>query len=450
MKRKWFGTDGIRGEYNGPVLTDLLAYRLGRAAGMWMKQEQLRPKVAIGRDTRASGPALLKALAQGLGQEGVEVIDLGILPTPGVAVALQAWNLNLGVAITASHNPARDNGIKFFGTGGEKFDDVWETEIEAIIEALPEDALPEEVPVFNHYDGMSLYLNKVRRHFAGLRLDGHCIVVDTANGATCGATPQVLTELGATVIERGNEPDGVNINYGVGSEHVKGLCQAVLENHAWLGIAHDGDGDRLVMCDLHGAAVPGEVLLYLMAVLSEEAGMLRKSVLVTTEQSNLGLDAALEAKGIRTVRTDIGDRYVLKAMLEEGYSLGGENSGHFILSDYNPTGDGLFAALYILKRLLEHETDLSHWLAELNLYPQRTGALLMTSKPELSSVNGYGELMEQVNAELGGAGRVHVRYSGTEPKLRLLVEASSDEKLKVVWDMLETGLLVLLKPYLNE
>jgi len=450
MKRKWFGTDGIRGEYGGSVLNDSLAYRLGRAAGSWLKQQKLCPKVPIGRDTRRSGEVLLRSLTLGFLAEGVDVVDLGVLPTPGVAVALQAWNLNLGVVITASHNPARDNGIKFFGTGGEKFDDAWESEIEAIMEGIEEQPVPDEDPEPKTYDGLSLYLNKVRRHFPGLNLEGRTIVIDTANGATCQASPIILKELGACVIQMGDSPNGENINDGVGSEHAEGLSKAVIRNQAWMGIAHDGDGDRLVMCDAQGTVVPGETLLYLLAVLSNESGLLRQSVVVTTNQSNLGLDAALEKSGIRTVRTDIGDRYVLKAMLDEGYNLGGENSGHFILGDYNPTGDGLMTALSILEYLLQSRSSLSDWLKKLTLYPSKSSALKMSSKPDLSSMPEYTALTDELCEQLEGAGRLHIRYSGTEPKLRLLVEAASTELLDTVWTRLNEGLRSILAAYLLE
>lgn len=423
MSRRYFGTDGIRGPYGGPVINPSFAFRLGWAAGSWSAAGNGTGEVLLGRDPRASGEALLEAVAAGISAAGLRPVSLGILPTPAVARAVQLRGATLGVVITASHNPASDNGIKLFAASGRKLTDADESAIEARLEAAPapqDSIVPEHCPVVHEYRAWAATLLPTDA------LKGWRLVVDCAHGATCATTPAVLRQLGAEVIALGVSPDGRNINAGVGSEHPGTLLATVRSTGARVGLAHDGDGDRLVLCDETGTLLDGDDLLTLLALDALDRGALPGRTLVVTEQSNLGVDAALARRGGRVLRTPTGDRQVIARMRAEGATLGGETSGHIVCGELSPTGDGLVAALRMLDLLLRTGEPLSRLRRQWERFPQRTRALRVRSRPPLASLPTLSAGMTALGGDLAGRGRVLVRYSGTEPLLRLLVEAPSE------------------------
>jgi phosphoglucosamine mutase len=426
MKRQYFGTDGVRGLYGGPVINEAFAERLGVAAARFVSRQTHTgiQRVLLGRDTRASGQSLLHAISSGFASVGVESGVLGVVPTPAVAAALVRERAALGVMITASHNPASDNGIKFFGRGGIKLSDHQEAEIEKL--------LPVEQPTIiysrsRHVDGLRMYLENVKQLLSPNALRGWKIVLDTANGATCMTSPVVLRELGGEVTTLGDAPDGFNINAGVGSEHPAKLAAKVRETGARIGIAHDGDGDRCILCDERGEILDGDEILTILALHALRQGQLPASTLVVTVQSNLGVDVALREAGGRVLRTSVGDRYVIERMMLEKATLGGESSGHIICSEISPTGDGLVAALRVLSVMIETQKPLSELRKCLKKYPQVTASLKVREKREISKLPHLPLAIQSLENEMGGYGRVLVRYSGTESNIRLLVEGPTDE-----------------------
>lgn len=421
---KYFGTDGIRGPYGCDHMNPEFAYRVGAALAKHLLQQNATGplNVVIGRDTRQSGKALSDALTQGLNAHGILVHNTDVVPTPAVAKAIIASRSDMGIVITASHNPAKDNGIKLFNTKGQKLDDTEELEIEALIEAepAPEGSLPD--PKAEPFDGTSLYINDLE-----VLMDENClaewkVVLDTAHGATYKTSPAVFKRWGADLHLMGNHPDGVNINSGVGSECPDLLGAAVREHQANIGIAHDGDGDRLVVCDENGDVVDGDVLLAVIGTHALQTGSLKQNTLVSTIQSNLGLDAAIRATGGNVVRVDIGDRNVALKMREIGSNIGGENSGHIIFSDFATTGDGLLAAIKLIDTMCRLQKPLSELVKQVQLFPQKTKNLMVEVKTPLAELKTLQATIASVEADFGEDGRVLVRYSGTEPKLRLLVE----------------------------
>lgn len=423
MTRRYFGTDGVRGPYGGPVVNEAFAARLAQAAGQWAGGSGV---ALIGWDTRASGPVLAAAVAAGLQAAGLQPRMMGVVPTPAVARAVSAGDAVLGVVLTASHNPASDNGIKFFNTRGIKLTDDDEGRIEAL---LPPDAAKITTEVEIPGKAGEAYRDALAALLPAHSLAGWRIVVDTANGATCGTTPAVLRALGAEVIGLGDAPDGRNINEGVGSEHPEAMAARVLAGGARLGIAHDGDGDRCILCDERGSLLDGDEILTILALHALAHHRLPQSELVVTQQSNLGVDAAITAAGGRVVRTDIGDRYVIERMLADGAALGGESSGHIICTDVAPTGDGLGAALKILEVMLATGRPLSELRTVLRKFPQRSRALRVREKKPFDQLPGLTGTLASVKADLGSSGRLLVRYSGTESKLRLLVEGPTDQEV---------------------
>ena len=418
MSRKYFGTDGVRGPYGGPVINEAFAARLAQAAARWARSAG-SARVLIGRDTRASGAALLDAVAQGLRAGGAEPVSLGVLPTPAVARAVRESDARLGVMITASHNPASDNGIKFFGAAGVKLTDADELAIEALLES----AAPLSGASWTTASGaVGHYIAAAEAILPAGSLAGWTVVLDTAHGATSATSPAVLRNLGAEVVGMGDAPDGANINAGVGSEHPAPLAAKVRAVGARLGIAHDGDGDRCLLCDENGEVLDGDVILTILATHALAQGRLVKNTLVITVQSNLGVDAALAAAGGRVVRTSVGDRYVIERMAAEGATLGGESSGHIICSEISPTGDGLVAALKVIEVMRATGKPLSELKRVLQKFPQLTAALTVKEKRPLETLVRVSAAIRSLEAELGERGRVLVRYSGTEAKLRLLVE----------------------------
>lgn len=444
MSRKYFGTDGVRGVYGGPVVNEEFAARLAAAAVKWLQGPGERRRrgmdtrelavdrregggvgrVLIGRDTRASGAALEAAVARGLRAAGAIPVSLGVLPTPAVARAVRTSGARLGVVITASHNPASDNGIKFFGPSGVKLTDEDELLIEGFLGSAV-NGTAEAVPAME--GAIKDYITTAKALLPAGALRGWKIVLDTANGATCATSAVVLRDLGAEVVGIGDAPNGSNINAGVGSEHPESLAARVREVGARIGIAHDGDGDRCVLCDEHGGVLDGDELLTVLATHALPRGQLAKNTLVVTVQSNLGVDAAIVAAGGRVLRTNVGDRYVIERMQAEGATLGGESSGHIICSEVSPTGDGLVAALKVIEVMLATGKPLSELRRALRKFPQKTAALKVREKRPVEQLPAVTKEIQALENELGAKGRVLVRYSGTEPKLRLLVEGPTEE-----------------------
>ena len=437
MIRKYFGTDGVRGPYGSATMNEDFAWRLGAAAAAWLRENGVLPgrRVLIGCDTRASGSSLRQALADGLADGGYEACSLGILPTPAVSRAVRTQGAALGVVITASHNPASDNGIKFFGPAGIKLSDEDEARIEALLP--PRRTNPAVMPL-RTADGVGAYLDAMKPLLRG-NLAGWKIVLDTANGATVHTSGPVLRQFLAEVIGLGASPDGLNINAGVGSEHPEMMCEAVRLHDARLGIAHDGDGDRCILCDEHGVVLDGDEILTLLALHALKQGTLAKNTLVVTVQSNLGVEAAVAAGGGRVVRTPVGDRYVSERMLAVGATLGGESSGHIICADVSPTGDGLMAALKVIDVMLATGQPLSVLRRGLAKFPQLSLALKVRVKKPLEALPCLPEIIRELEAQLGDRGRVLVRYSGTEAKLRLLVEGPTDEVVRAGIDRLQAA-----------
>jgi phosphoglucosamine mutase len=424
MKRTYFGTDGIRGPYAGPVVNESFFSRLGEAAALWALAKGARPTVVVGRDTRASGESLALAFAAGVRRAGAIPLTLGVLPTPAVSRASANAGAGLGASITASHNPSSDNGIKFFNSDGSKLTDEDEAAIEAFVKKVPEApwiAAPMEAAA-----GLAPYVEAALAVLPAGSLRGWNIVLDTANGATCGSSPVVFRELGAALTLIGDAPDGLNINDGVGSEHPERLAEAVLRAGARLGVAHDGDGDRCVLCDEKGKVLDGDEVLAILADDALRQGTLAQRTLVVTVQSNLGLDGCVAAAGGRVVRTPVGDRYVAEAMRGIGASLGGESSGHIICRDLSPTGDGLAAALRVASVMARTGKPLSELRGVMRRAPQLASALRVREKRPIEDLPTLRGEMAALQRELGSAGRILVRYSGTEPKLRLLVEGPSE------------------------
>ncbi|MBI5381735.1 MAG: phosphoglucosamine mutase [Opitutae bacterium] len=420
MSRRYFGTDGVRGAFGGPLVNEEFFARLAFAAGRWSGGDGV---ALIGRDTRASGEALALAAARGLRAAGLRPVLLGVVPTPLVARAVQAQSATLGVVITASHNPAADNGIKFFGRHGIKLTDVDELAVEQLVPPAVPVAAEQAVPTV---EALSDYIAAISGLLPAAALRGWRIALDTANGATCGTSPKVLRNLGAEVIALGGAPDGKNINAGVGSEYPALLAAKVRETGARLGIAHDGDGDRCVLCDENGSVLDGDEVLTLLGLYALKCGRLARQTLVITVQSNLGVDAALTAQGGRVCRTSVGDRYVIERMRAEGAMLGGESSGHIVCAEISPTGDGLVAAVKVLEVMLTTGKPLSALRRALVKFPQRTRALVVREKLPIETLPTLKTTIADMERELGTRGRVLVRYSGTETKLRLLIEGPDE------------------------
>lgn len=428
MTRRFFGTDGVRGLFGGEVVNPAFVRRLAFAAGRVLHPGAAAAPVAlVGRDTRASGEHLETAVTEGLVAAGWHVRLLGIVPTPAVALAVRDDAVALGVVLTASHNPAPDNGVKFFSRGGSKLDDATEARIEASLPDAGWSATPVRGVSVSAAAGRDRYVARMSALLPPGSLAGWPVAVDAANGATAATTPAVLRSLGAVVTALGCQSDGTNINAGVGSEHPDGLAASVLRVGARIGIAHDGDGDRVLLCDEKGGILDGDEILTILACHALETGVLAGRTLVITVQSNLGVDAAVKRAGGRVVRTDVGDRHVMAAMAREGAVLGGESSGHVILSAHSPTGDGLAAAIAVIRVMLATGRPLSDLRRRLVRFPQASAAIPVRGKPPLERCAAIAGVIRDAESALGTDGRVLVRYSGTEPKIRLLVEARDQQ-----------------------
>ena len=430
---KYFGTDGVRGEAN-VELTPELAFKLGRFGGYVLSQhEEETPLVFVGRDTRISGEILEHALIAGLLSVGIRVYKLGVIATPGVAYLVRTEKASAGVMISASHNPALDNGIKFFGGDGFKLDDDRELEIEALLDAA-EDTLPRPSAqglgmVMEYPEGLRKYQEFLVS--TGVQLEGMHVVLDTANGAASTSARQIFADLGAQLTVIGEKPDGLNINDGVGSTHPEHLQEKVKEVGAAIGLAFDGDSDRLIAVDENGEIVDGDKIMYIIGSYLSSKGLLEKNTIVTTVMSNLGFHKALDAKGIQKEITAVGDRYVVEEMRKSGYNLGGEQSGHVVIMDYNTTGDGQLTGVQLTKIMQETGKKLSELAAEVTIYPQKLVNIRVENsmKDKAMEVPAIREIIEKMEAEMAGNGRILVRPSGTEPLLRVMAEAPTHEEV---------------------
>ena len=435
MERSLFGTDGIRGKANTHPMTAEVALRLGQAAGRLFRRGDHEHRVVIGKDTRLSCYMLEAALQAGFTSAGMNVLLLGPMPTPAVAFLTRSLRADLGVMVSASHNPYQDNGLKLFGPDGYKLSDELETEIERVMAETGGDGLatPAELGRAKRIDdARGRYIESLKSSFPkGLSLAGLKIVVDCANGAAYNIAPDLLWELGADVVKIGISPNGLNINERVGSTHPETLREKVLAERADLGIALDGDADRLAMCDEAGNPVDGDQVLALIASSWLREGRLRGDAVVATLMSNLGLETYLRARGVRLLRTKVGDRYVVERMRAEGCNLGGEQSGHVILSDFATTGDGLVAALQVLAVLRHRDRPMSEVGRPFTPLPQRLRNVRTPHRLDLAAP-AITSLLEAEQARLTGRGRLLVRPSGTEPLVRVMVEADDEHLLEQV------------------
>lgn len=442
--KKLFGTDGVRGIANQEPMTSEMAMKLGRAAAYLFKNKAGRHRIVIGKDTRLSGYMLESALTSGICSMGVDVLLVGPFPTPGVAFLTRSLRADAGMVISASHNPFEDNGIKFFSRDGLKLPDQIEREMEELIFSGQIDSIRPTADAigkaFRVDDAEGRYIEFVKNSLPkGLTLEGITVVVDCANGAAYKIAPMILRELDAQVIVRGDEPNGVNINQGCGSTHPEVIQAAVIEHHAHVGIAHDGDADRAIFACEKGRLVNGDQVMAALAVAMKKRRRLNKNALVTTVMSNMGLDRAMKEAGIHVVKTAVGDRYVLERMLKEDYNFGGEQSGHIIFLDHNTTGDGLITALQVLALMKTTGRPLSELATVMTNLPQVFVNIRVKERRALSTLPKVRQHMEKLEKELDGTGRLLVRYSGTEPVVRIMVEGEAEEEIRVMaFDLAKT------------
>ena len=440
-QKKIFGTDGVRGVANVEPVRAETALKLGRAAAYVFAQmnprrtpDGARPKIVLGKDTRLSGYMLENALVAGITSLGVDVLVIGPLPTPGVAYITRSLRADAGIVLSASHNPYQDNGIKFFRHDGYKLDDQIEEKIEQLIFTGEIDSIR---PTANKIgratridDALGRYVEFAKASFPrGMSLDEMRVAVDVANGAAYKSTPCVLRELGADVAVAHNQPNGMNINDGCGSMHPDEIQRVVQISGADIGIAHDGDADRVLLCDENGEIVDGDEMLAIAALDLLESGRLERNTLVATVMSNFGLDETLAAHSGKVVRTKVGDRYVIEEMVQQKLNLGGEQSGHVIFRDFTTTGDGIITALQVLRIMHKTGQPLSKLKSCLQKYPQAQRNLPVKEKRPLAELPAVMKLVAEAEKELSGKGRVLLRYSGTEPKIRLLIEGRELEMI---------------------
>ncbi len=433
MNRQFFGTDGIRGTANTEPMTAEVALKVGMAAGIEFNRGDHRHKAVIAKDTRLSCYMIESALAAGFLSVGMDVLFVGPMPTPAVAMLTRSMRADLGVMISASHNPYHDNGIKLFGPDGSKLSDERELAIEAMMQRdmTPELPGPGAVGRAKRVDDVhGRYIEHAKRSFPRhLRLDGLKIVIDCANGAAYKIAPLVLWELGAEVITLGVSPNGLNINKDCGSMHPEHMCRMVVEEGADLGIALDGDADRVLIADETGRLIDGDQLIATIATYWKSAGRLRGNTVVTTQMSNMGMEKYFEAQGMGMLRTKVGDRYVLEAMREHDYNLGGEQSGHIILRDFCTSGDGLVSALQVIAVMLENRCALSECTRLFEPFPQILKNVRYKGHDPLESP-AVKKAIAEVEDELGSSGRVFIRKSGTEPKIRVMLEGADAAQIE--------------------
>lgn len=432
-----FGTDGIRGEANTPPMTPDMALKLGRAlaANFNRSQRAGRTRIVVGKDTRLSGYILEQALAAGICAMGADVWLCGPLPTPGIAFITTSLRADAGVVISASHNPYYDNGIKIFGHDGFKLPDTVEERLEELIledsyqqKGVTRDALGKAYRLDEAWARYVVFLKTVLPR--ELQLDGLKIVVDCAHGAAYKVAPHVFEELGADVVALSCSPNGTNINHECGSLHPEHMCKTVLAEGADMGIALDGDADRVVMCDEKGQVIDGDQLMAISALRMKRDGRLNGDTVVGTVMSNLGLEHVLNDAGIQLLRTDVGDRYVVEAMRKGGYNLGGEQSGHLIFLDQTSTGDGILAAIQTLTVMLRENQKLSELAQVMQRMPQVLVNVQVATKPPIDDIPSVASLIADVEQRLGDTGRVLVRYSGTEAKARVMLEGTDEAAIR--------------------
>jgi len=439
--KRIFGTDGVRGVANVEPVTAETALKIGRAAAHVFTQlnprtlpEGARPKIVLGKDTRLSGYMLENALVAGITSLGVDVLLIGPLPTPGVAYITRSLRADAGIVLSASHNPYEDNGIKFFRSDGYKLDDQIEQKIEELVFTGEIDNVRPTAGKIGRAkridDALGRYVEFAKASFPrSMSLEAMQIAVDVANGAAYKSTPCILRELGAKVVVAHNEPNGVNINARCGSTHPEEIQRLVKKSGATVGITHDGDADRVLLCDEHGDLVDGDEILAVAAVDLLKSKQLRDQTLVATVMSNFGLDETISANGGKVLRAKVGDRHVIEEMMKKNLNLGGEQSGHIIFRDFTTTGDGIISALQILRIMHTTGQPLSKLKACLKKYPQVQRNLKVKAKPPIDDLPEVVRRRDEVERELAGQGRILLRYSGTEPKIRLLIEGREIEKI---------------------
>jgi len=427
-----FGTDGIRGEANRYPMNSAVAFSVGQAVTYILKKSSHKPRLIIGKDTRISGYMLESSIEAGITSMGGVPYLVGVLPTPGVAFITQSMRSDAGIVISASHNPYEDNGIKIFSGNGFKLSDKQEEMIEDLI---LEGKLPDMVPLaremghaYRLNDVLGRYIVFLKNTFPHeLSMENMKIVIDAANGATYKVAPETFFELGADIDVIHNKPNGLNINDNCGSQHTHDLKKRVVEKKAAIGLAFDGDGDRLIAIDEKGREITGDQILIICAKTLKEEGRLKNDLLVSTVMSNLGLIIACKKYNFRHHASKVGDRYVLEDMLSLGAVIGGEESGHMIFLDHHKTGDGIITALQLIASMIKTGKPLSELAKMMDVYPQKVINVPVKSKPEISSVPQVVDVIREVEKELGGSGRVLVRYSGTQNLCRVMVEGPSDE-----------------------
>jgi phosphoglucosamine mutase len=435
--RKLFGTDGVRGVANIYPMTAEVALQLGRALAHVIKYGPGRHRIVVGKDTRLSGYLLEYAITAGICSMGVDVLLLGPMPTPGIAFITHSMRADAGVVISASHNPYQDNGIKFFKGDGYKLPDEIEAHIESLLTQREfEETRPTATEIgqaFRIDDARGRYISYLKNTFPKeLELDGLKIVVDCAHGATYRVAPEVLEELGAEIISIGVRPNGRNINRLCGATHPEGMARLVARNQADLGIAFDGDGDRCIMVDHRGHVVDGDHILAICALDMQRRQTLKRKTVVATVMSNLGLEVALKNHGLKLVRTQVGDRYVLETMLKGGYNLGGEQSGHLVFLNHSTTGDGILTALRLLAVMLREQKPLAELAGCMEVYPQVLLNLKVKERLDLGTVPQAQKAIQAAEKRLQGRGRLLVRFSGTEPLLRVMVEGEKPAEINEV------------------
>jgi phosphoglucosamine mutase len=437
--KKLFGTDGVRGVANQDPMTSEMALRIGRAAAHIFRDSPRRHRIVIGKDTRLSGYMIESALTAGLCSMGMDVLLVGPVPTPGIAFLTRSLRADAGVVVSASHNPYEDNGIKFFGRDGFKLPDEVEKKIEDLIFSGAIDGVrptaSEIGKAFRIDDAIGRYNEFVKSSIPrGMDLSGIRVVVDSANGAAYKIGPRILTELGADVISLYDQPSGMNINQGCGSLYPEVISRSVVANNARIGIAFDGDADRMILCDEKGTIVDGDAVMAICALHMMREGRLKHNTLVATVMSNLGLELAMQKAGGRLIRAAVGDRYVMEKMIEGGYNLGGEQSGHIIFLDHNTTGDGLISALQVLSIIKQTGKPLSALAECMKTYPQVLVNIKVKERRDLSSIPELAQRMAEIEKQIYGTGRLLLRYSGTEPKVRVMIEGEDHEKIKAYAD----------------
>ncbi len=430
---KLFGTDGIRGKANQPPMTGEIAFEIGRAAAYVLKKKHGREMILIGKDTRLSGYMLESALTSGICSMGMDVVLVGPMPTPGIAFVTRSLRVDAGIVLSASHNPYDDNGIKFFSSDGFKLSDSIEREIEkAVFSKRLGSIRPEGSEIGKAHrvaDAAGRYIEYVKSTFPkGMTLEGKKIVVDCANGSTYKITPWVLSELGADVISINDRPDGKNINAECGSTYPEAMQKAVLDNKADIGISHDGDGDRAIFCDEKGEIVDGDKIMAMCALDMKKEKRLKNNTIIATVMSNIGFEMFLKKSGIRVIRTQVGDRYVVEEMLRRGCNLGGEQSGHIIFMDYNTTGDGAITALQVLAVMCKTEKPISKLSSIVPIYPQILVNVPVSKPKSIDKFPAVITAIKKAEKKLG-SGRILVRPSGTEPKIRVMVEGNNMHKI---------------------